>query len=390
MNISITDFKDILLSKSGGKPISKLSNFYSLLFQAMNKVKKNVDLPSAIRTTQLTNPIYSDITEYPLPTDIGLNAIIYLRPINPDNSYYDFTNLNTRQLLIEQKYNKTKRYTVRYKNGVPYLVIDEETTAPTLINACDSTTANGVAGVVGASTNVEVDTLQQFSGSGALSFTVGVGSSNGIDITGFTAVDLSSQKDILAYVYLPSITNVTGVKISLGQSIAAYNQASTNQDFFGAALKVGWNLIRIPKASFAVGAGSPTWGNVNFLRYEIVGTIVTPVSGFKLDSVVGQIGALYEIDYYSENNFVTAAGVYINKPTTDTDSIALTTADEQDLFTDQFIEIMAVDLKQQGATVDYQAYGGNNLKASYEMFKFKYPSQRQLVTTKYGSRPNIN
>lgn len=388
MQISITDFKDLMLSKAGGKPLAKISNFYSLLFQAMIKVKSNVDMPSMIRNVQLTNAVYTDVHQYSLPTDISLNGIIALRAIEPDDTFDDFKHLNMRQSLIEQKYGKLNRLAIRYTNGIPYLLLDTETTSPLVVNACESLTANGTPAVIGATTAIAVDDVQKISGDGSLTFTVGVGASNGIQITGMTAVDLSAKRDILAYVYLPTLTNVTGIKIGVGQNATAYYTSGTiTTDIFGNSLKTGWNLVKVVRTSMTVGAGVPAFTGVVYMRYEVIGTFAATVSDFKIDSVVGQIGALYEIDYYSEYGFKNIAGTYIVKPTVDTDYISLSTAEEINLFTDQFTEVMTADLKQSGAVSDIKVYGGEGLKVEYEKFKFKYPSQRQLATTTWANRP---
>lgn len=385
--INLTDFKDILISKSGGKPLGKVSNFYSIAWQAMNKVKKNVDLPSAMRTAQLTNPVYTDIQIYPLPADMGLNAIVNLRPIVPDSSYYDFANLNQRQLKNEIKFNNaSKLYGIRNINGVQYLVINDVTTTPVTIQACDSLTAGGAVAVLGVSTSLAVDPLQKIAGAGSFSFASGIGATNGLDGTLLAAIDLSEQRDIIGYAFLPTLTNISGVQFSLGQDNTNYFTGSTATDFFGNALALGWNLIRIPKTSFTVGAGAPTWTNVDYWKYQIIGTLAVATAGFRFDSFVANVGALYEIDFYSDYQFQTLAGTRIAKPTLDTDNIIIS-GDEIDLYTDQFIEIMSVDLKQQGVQVDLLQYGGNKLLNSYEMFKFKFPSQRQLMKTVYGANP---
>jgi hypothetical protein len=387
MSILVSQFKDVLLSKSGGKPLSKVANFNSILWQTMTKVKRNVDLPSAMRTVQLTNPVFTDVRQYPLPVDMALNSIVNIRPITVDTTYYDFTNLNQRQFNIEEKFDPTsKRYGIRNINGRQYLLINDETTSPTTINQGDSLTDGGVTSAYGASSGIYIDTLQKISGAGAIGFSAGVGGTNGVVGTLTTPVDLSNQNNFLAYVYIPSLTYVNGIRFALGQGAINVYLGTTAVDFFGNALAVGWNLINIPKTAFAVGAGSPTWSNVSYWRIEPIGTFPTTVSGFRVDSFVGQIGALYEIDYYSDYQFQNSDGSFILQPSSDTDRIVIS-GDEIDLFTDQFIEIMTVDLKQQGVQVDYQQYGGNKLLAAYEQFKFKFPSQRQLMKTTYGSNP---
>lgn len=391
--LTISSFKDILASKAGGKPISKIPNFYSMLYQAMIMVKGQVDLPSSIRTQQLVNPIYSDVDYYVVPADLGMMAIINLRPITPDGSYYDYSNFSQRQFTIENKFDTpnsfTRRYAIKYQDGTPYILISGIGEVPVVINNCESLTANGTWGALGVASNVELDTVQKYSGNGCISFKVNIGSAQGLQNSNMTAIDLTNEKDVFYAVYLPTITGVTGVRLGLGQSAGAYYTATSTVDFFGNTLHTGWNLISVPKTSFTAAIGSPTWTGVVFAQYEVLGTFAVGASGFKFDNLVANVGVLMEFDYYSDYSFASSSMAFKAIPTTDSDYIVMD-GTELPLLINQFTEIMAVDLKQAGASVDYSAYGGKNLKDQYDQFKIDYPSQRQLMITKYSGRPRFD
>lgn len=414
--ISITNFRNFLLSKTGGKPLSKVQNFYALLSETMLRCKAQVDFPSSIRTIQLTNPIYSDVNIYPLPSDISLNAIINLRQQPQNTNYYDFTNMNARQALIENKFNyvnnggagggigpngeilpatpgdfgrtQAPRLAIRYKNGVPYLFVDVQTTAPVLVNSCTSLTENGTVTGLANTYNVHIDMLQMMSQNGSIGFSAGIGTYNGIEIAGMQSVDLSEQLVLQAYVYIPSLTYLTALELRFGTDNLNYYSGQTTQDFFGNSLQVGWNLISIPIENFTP-TGSPDWSAVTFTSLVLQGNYIDPIVGFNVDTIVGNFGALFELDYYSDANFQSVTGTFKELPTTDTDYILLTTADEQNLFLNQMVEIITTDLKQSGASIDFQSYGGTRLQKEYDDFRIKYPSQRQLVTTQYHNRPYL-
>lgn len=386
--ITITDLKDILTSKAGGKPLSKIPNFYAMSYQAMLALKAKTDLPSAIRTAQITNPVYSDVKIYPMPTDAQLGAIFNLKQIPQDVTIYDYSRTNARQIALDGKYGTTKQIATKNIDGIEYLVIDVETTSPQVIHTCESTSANGTVTPYGVSTNLQVDTLQKIAGSGSLSFKNGIGSSNGLEFTNISPVNLATQNDILFYVYIPNTTNLSGLKMSLGQSSGHYFSGSIATDFFGNALKVGFNLVKIPKSAFSVGGGSPTWNGIIYARFELIGTFTTEVDGWRIDSLSAQVGSLFEVDYYSNLQFQNTSGVRIMKPTSDNDYIVLQD-DELDLYLGFLIEIIAVDLKQLGATIDVQQYGGSKLIDATNQFKLKYPSLRKLPTQSYGRRPLI-
>lgn len=391
--ITISTFKDILGSKAGGKPVSKIPNFYAMLYQAMLMVKSQVDLPSSLRTQQLVNPIYSDVDYYVVPADLGMMAIVNLRPITPDDSYYDYSNFSQRQFTIENKFdtatNFTRRYAIKYQDGVPYILISGIGEVPVVINNCESLTANGTWGAYGVASDVALDTIQKYSGSGCVSFKVNAGGAQGLQNSNMTSIDLTNENDIFYAVYLPTTTDVTGVRLSIGQSTGAYYTATSTTDFFGNALHTGWNLISVAKNTFSTGIGSPTWTGVIFARFEVLGTFATSITGFRFDNLVANVGTLMEFDYYSDYGFANSSMAFQAMPTSDTDYIAID-ATELPLLINQFIEIMAVDLKQSGATVDYSAYGGKNLKDMYDQFKIDFPSQRQLMITKYSNRPRFD
>lgn len=393
--ISITNFKDLILSKSGGKPVSKIPNFYSMLFEAMIELKSNVDLPSAIRTMSLPNPIYTDVDNYVLPSDIAINGIINVRPVdNTDLSYYDMTAIGQRQFKVEEKYRNSSStvfnptYAPRFNNGIQSLLLAATTTPPLLINNCESLTVGGTWALFGVAQDLMLDTFIKAVGNASIGFSCGIGSSNGVQVSGMPVVDITNQNDLLLFVNLPTVTGVTGLRYSVGQNTSNYYSGTVTTDFFGNPLQAGQNLIRIPKLSLAVGAGAPTY-LITFARLEVLGTFAAITTGFRVDNLVAQVGAMYEMDYYSDFQFVTAAGVRIVKPTIDTDNILLSN-DEIKLFKNQFVEIAAVDLKQSGAAIDVAEYGGNKLLRQYEDFKFKYPSQRKLITTQYANRPRFD
>lgn len=399
--ISITNFKDILASKAGGKPVSKIANFYSMCFEAMLEIKSNVDLPSAIRTVTLPNPIYTDVDNYVLPNDLTMNGIINLRPIdNTDLTYYDMTAVGQRQFKVEEKFRNnpagsgTPIYAPRFNNGIQSLYLLAKTTSPLLINSCESLTVGGTWAIFGTAQDLAVDSFVKAVGSSSIGFSCGIGSSNGVQVTSIPVVDITPENDLLLYVYLPSIANVTGLRYSVGQNASNYYSANVTSDFFGNALAAGWNLIRVPKSALTIGAGAPTY-LITFARLEILGTFAALTTGFRVDNLVAQVGALYEMDYYSDLQFLDVSGNRIAKPTTDNDNILLS-GDEINLYLAEFISIMVTDLKQAGAGVDQNKYGNRIFSRKgiafdrYDEFKIKFPSQRKLITTQYGNRPRFD
>lgn len=381
MNIPLSTLKNALLSKTGARALSSISNLNSVLYEVVSTIRSNVDLPSSIRVEQLTQPLYTSPNEYLLPDDCDLEAVIQLRPVTKDalQQYYNME--YPSQFLVERR---TNRLAVSHKNGKQYLLSSVPTTYPLVIHSCEDNSTNGVWSAGGNVTNVTVDTLQKIQGAGSISLDVGLLTNNYIENSTITSVDLSDYKAILFWVYLPSVPVVlTSFTLRLGQDSSNYYSASVSQTFFGTAISEGWNLFSIDTDSFAA-TGSPDWDGVVYSRFTINGNFTSALPGVKIDSIIANIGELFEIEYYSTYQFVGNTGARKLIPDASSDSIILHDK-EYPLFLRQFSEITGVDIRPASAGMEVSVYGGNSIQRMYQTFREKYPSRKMIQATDYGS-----
>lgn len=381
MNIPLSTLKNALLSKTGARALSSISNLNSVLYEVVSTIRSNIDLPSSIRVEQLTQPLYTSPNAYILPDDCDLEALIQLRPVTKDalQQYYNME--YPSQFLVERR---TNRLAVSHKDGKQYLLSSVATTSPVVIHSCEDNSTNGVWNAGGNVTNVAVDTLQKIQGAGSISFDVGLLTNNYIENTTMTSVDLDEYKAILFWVYLPSVpVALTSFTLRLGQDSSNYYSASVSQTFFGSALSEGWNLLSINKSSFAA-TGSPDWDGIVYSRFIIDGNFTSALSGVRLDSIIANIGELFEIEYYSTYQFVGNTGARKLIPDAASDSIILHDK-EYPLFLRQFSEITGVDIRPASAGMEVSVYGGNSIQRMYQTFREKFPSRKMIQATDYGS-----
>lgn len=381
MNIPLSTLKNALLSKTGARALSSIGNLNSVLYEVISTMRLNVDLPSSIRVQQLTQPLYTSPNAYILPNDFDLEALIQLRPVTKDvlQQYYNME--YPSQFLIERK---TNRLAISHKDGEQYLLSSVQTTAPITIHSCEDNTTNGTWVAGGNVTNVEADTLQKIQGKGAISFDVGNLTNNYIENTTITPVDLTPYKSVLFWVYLPSVPDgLTGFTVRVGQDSVNYFSGSVSQTFFGTAIAQGWNLFSIGIENM-VATGLPALSGVDYVRLTVDGNLSVATKGFKLDSIIANIGEMFEIEYYSTYQFIGLDGTRKIMPNQASDSIILHDK-EYPLFLRQFSEITGVDIRPASAGMEVSVYGGNSLQRQYMAFKERYPSRRMMQMTDYGS-----
>lgn len=381
MNIPLSTLKNALLSKTGARALSSINNLNSVFYEVVSTMRSNVDLLSSIRVQQLTQPLYTSPNAYILPQDFDLEALVQLRPVTKDTVQQYYNMEYPAQFAVERR---TNRLSIAHKDGDQYLLSSVITTQPLVIQSCEDNTSNGAWVAGGNATNVQADTLQKIQGRGSISFDVGLLTNNYIENTTISPVDVTPYKAILFWVYMPSVpTALTGFTVRLGQNDTNYYSASVAQTFFGTNITQGWNLFSIPTSNFTA-TGSPTWTGVDYCRFTVNGNFATAIAGVKIDSIIANIGELFEIEYYSTYQFVGIDGARKMIPNEASDSIILHDK-EYPLFLRQFSEITGVDIRPASAGMEVNVYGGNSIQRMYQMFREKFPSRKMIQATDYGS-----
>jgi len=380
MNIPLSTLKNALLSKTGARALSAITNLYSGMYETVSRMTMEVDLPSAIRVQTLSQPLYTQPNKYLLPSDMDLEALIQLRPVTLDQQQYYYTGLFPQQFLIERG---TGKLAIQHIDGNQYILSSVATMPPLVINNCEDNSTNGVWSGGGTVTNVVVDNLYKIQGLGSISFDSGVSALNFVENTTVTAVDLTDYRAILIWVYLPSApAALTGIGLRFGQSDANYYSGSTATNFYGQAFAAGWNLLKI-NLNAMTATGTPTLTGVVYLRVDLIGSLSAALLGVKIDSIIANKGEIFEAEYYSNSLFVGADGTRKLIPTADTDSLILSNR-EYPLFLSQFSVITGVDVRPSSASMEIGAYG-SKLPDQYQRFRENFPSRRMLFATDYSS-----
>lgn len=382
---TIAQIKTKIQSRLHGATLNQVSDFYTICQDAAEMMLSRIDPQETIRKTGLTNPVYDNTYDYALPSDFKSPA-----DLNPQANSDQINNSGLNRTYSRDFINRKKdnQFAIVWRDAVQFMRFSKKLSTPLLLDSADS--ADGwIPGGFTGSAYMYIDNYNYIAGSGSLlleKFNTGA---------------------------------VASVSVRIGSDSSNYYTKTVTIGHFE-AFKVGWNLLRFDLAT-ATEVGGPDIGVTSYLRvltntsggpfpylektltipvdlyqgnYTLDGKSIflycyfdslTDLSLTRLDNIVVSVGSLYDITYYSNNLFRTNAGVWITKPTIDTDIVNLSDASYK-IFEAEICRIIAQQIQGASGTFDY-AYWNTMLEGDsednsdrreglYDRYMRQYPSER--------------
>lgn len=327
LNVTLAQFKSDIASKMKGTSIRELNDFFATAAGAADRLVSRISPQETIRTVTMTTPFYDNINDYALVSDY--KRMIDIRPQanrqgQPGLSHYSET--TPRQFLERLDSNS---YSIRWNNMVRSLRAQRLPAGNVvLMDSFDNSTANGSWAVGGDASGLFTEALNFVEGNGSLGFNIsGVTGTSYIENLTAAVLDLSSylyEDASTLFIWIPTGSSalVTSFKLVRGSSSSAYKQATATTKLDGTAFTDGWNMVKFDWATAAT-TGSPDNTRNTYRKLTVTSTAGTAITGMLVDNWTNAMGELFEIEYYSEFLFRTAAGVWIATPTLDTDTICV-------------------------------------------------------------------
>ncbi len=398
MAYSISNATADLASILHGTNTNQINNINGLFNRAARQLLLDLDPQELIRFMPLTTPIYNQVYDYAVPTDLKGNKVIDILPIGTRNG----SSGSNSQEIYSQSYNQafeTAKYltnspilTVQFNSGVKTVrLASPQLPTPTLLNSASDITANGTWSTFGDASNLRVD-FQNFVGfGGSLMFDLAAaGSSGGIENSTMNQVNLSQyllQLNTFLYTYLPTASANTSINLRLGSSTSDYYSLSTSATQENTVFQTGWNLLNYPWGSMAV-TGSPDATKINYIRvtWNYDGTAQ---AGVRLNDIFSVLGLAFQMEYYSKFMFRNAGGTWIEAVTaTDGSDLINLDVESYNIYLNQ-VAYLAV---QQLQGVDALFFDANYFLQLYQeglkRYKSMYKSQVQLPQSTYYPLPN--
>ena len=343
LSISLSQLKIDITSKLKGTSIREIRDFYGTVTGAANRMLARIDPEETRRTTVITTPFVDNVQDYSLATDY--KRMIDIRPQanrTEEPGLSHFSQTTARQFNERLDPNS---FSIHWNNMIRTLRAQRLPKGNVMVmDTFDSLTGNGSWSVGGDASGLYVENVNFVEGNASLGFNLsGVGTAANIVNTTAAAVDMSALRynDIsFLFVYIPvgSSAQFTNFKLRRGSSASAYKEATATTKVDGTAFSDGWNFLKF-EWNTATTTGSPDDTLNTYRNFSITYTAGTAISGFLIDNWTDSLGTLYEMEYYSEYIFRTAAGAWISTPTLDSDLINIGPAAYEILKAEMMIDI---------------------------------------------------
>lgn len=358
---TIATFKDDLSRKLHGTDLSQLSkvtDVNSVIREAAGNVLAEIDPSETIRSSQITNAIHDRVYDYPLPSDLKGNKIVDLqRQVRRTNSD-SFNSLLTKEFDLYKELSNNMLQIVN-QDGIKSIRIRKVLTGRVVVDSVDSITGNGNWAVGDDATNLTVDSVNFVSGSASLNFDLDGSTTAGhLENSTLNSVDLTThdeQSSWFVWLFIPDPSAMTSVDLRWGNDTSNYWNRTVTAASDATAFRTGWNLLRFDWNG-ATETGTVDPATIDYLRVT-VNYDGTADTDFRLDTIVSSLGTIFDIVYYSKFLFQTSAGVYIEGPTADTDTINLDTS-SYNILLYETARMLAQELQGEDSVFDANYFAG--------------------------------
>lgn len=384
MSRTIGQVKTKITSGLHGTTLNKISDFYGLCEDAAELMLARIDPLETTRRASLVNAVYDNVNEYSLPVDFKSPADLEPQANTGNNNNSSLSRTFGREFKSRKKNNT---FAIAWREAVQFLRFRRSIRTPATIDKADSLTENGTWAVGGNASNLELDTFNYVAGIGSLSASV---SSPGA---------------------------VTNVSLRIGNNNTSYYTITVTAGHFE-AFQNNWNLLRFNLLGATL-TGSVDTTDMDYVRvtvnynsgqsayfektltngvdlsqnYMTAGAVflyfffdsITSLTLVRLDNIVAALGTLYDIEYYSNYLFRSAAGSWKGKPTIDTDLVNLSPTSYK-IFEAEISRIITQQVEGAMGVFDF-TYWDNHLEDEetglYAQYATQFPSERFDAQTSY-------
>jgi len=392
-DLTITRVKTDVAPKLRGTNVDRIPDFHGKCRQAAVNVISRLWSPETIRTSTIENAIYSDIYSYAINQDVRASkGVIDIRPIS-ERSRSDVTEARYHREFDVKRDEDT--FTIRTNNGLKTLELSKRIAPHATLHTLDSTTAGGTVTVTGDAQNLTTNSLHKIAGNNSLEFSLdGATGTGGIEIALSTARNLTDYKNLAAFFYwlsFSAVDRLTSVTLRWGSDSSNYHYATVTSPHNREAfvnnvfmhLKGDWRSAQT--------TGSPDAANIDYVAIIFNYTTGAAINNIRVDNITYSIGEVWELEYYSDAFFTSAAsGAYITEPTDDSDWLNIPT-EGYNIFLYELMTILIQELGQKAVTTNKRWFqeqlgGAGTISGLYTEFNNAYPCQAITPTQTYYNK----
>lgn len=356
LQITLAQLKSDITPMLKGTSLRQVTDFYGKAAAAANRMLARIDPAETRRTVTLSTPFWDNVNDYVCPSDY--KQMIDIRPTafpNRQNmpGQSNFSETTPRQFNIRLTANS---FSIRWNNMVRTLRAQQLPQGNvTTMDPFDPTISGATAVSVGTwspegdASGLYNEPLNYIYQSSSLGMNLS-GSTGNADIVNTTApaTDMSGlryEDTSFVFFYIPVgfSSRFQSFNLRRGSSALNYKQSSVTTKADGTAFSDGWNFLMFSWNSAST-VGTPDDTKNTYRRfgmtYDVSGANAgVAINGCLIDNWTDSLGTLYEAEYYSEYMFRTAAGVWISRPTLDTDLVNVSPSSYEIFKTEMMVDI---------------------------------------------------
>lgn len=387
--MTIEQLKARLSRKFSGSSLDDIEGIsdFSLFGEAASNVLSELDPYETVRIFRFNQ--FGSVYDYAAPSDLKGKKLIDPRPQDGRRNR-DFSQTYTKTFDRDKEFDFGK-VSVEMQDGNKVIRLSESGKGSAQTDDVSATTGWSAAG---GATNLEEDSIQRLDGSDTLRFDLGA-TGGYIENVSLDQMDLSTYEDTGSFfrkILIPSgAEDITSITLRIGSASGAY-WSITGEAQFG-SLKNGVNLVRFDWAN-ATETGSPDAAAVDYERLVFVTTAA--IADVRIGPLFARLPQPFEVPYYSNCLFKSAAGDWLTQPENDTDTIVLE-FEAQNIFFYECCVLVAEDLSLDEDAVKFRKKLGKdeqgNLTGSglYGNYKEDKPTEKLRPTSRYMNlRPRRN
>lgn len=380
--ITTSEFKTLVEGHLGGTNTARLKDYDTTLKMAMRMVLSKVDPKELITVTPLPSLVYDKVNDYALPSDVSHKGIIDIKRQGVD---LRSRNYGFHRGVVDfdmERGRSTGNFNIKYNRGIKSIRLSEPLREPLVVHNADGYNTNGTwEGDGSAVSGIATDSILYFAGIGSVRFNLSSTGSAYLEIDDMSSVNLSSIEDIgslFMLLYWPGAgSTLTSVDLRWGNNSSNYWNKTITAPHNESAFAQYLNILRFDWDS-ATEVGSPSSSTINYLRITL--TYTGAQNGVRFDNILGQLGASYELTYYSNYGFRTSAGVWTDTPSAD--GYINLEGDAIQLLLFQFMDLVQYEITRTNNKVVNKPLYGKELKDMYEEYAMNYPSEAIKMSSK--------
>lgn len=384
---SYTDFLNQVANSVPYKNITQSLTMRDILNRAVRDVRNEIDLNSLKRLSPVATRISNEIYDYACPSDLDGKSVIDIIPQINRKTWSDWSlcsaeEFDRRKRIEDSLFCVVDRDSIKKLRATIILGLNNENS--TMISPLDNVLENGQNWTaVGDATNLRRDIANYVNGSASLEYNIGSGGTTtaGIQHTNLSTFDLTDFLEagsVYIWAYITSATNLTNFILRLGSDTSNYYQITVTTTNDGSAFMTGWNLLRFD-FSQATTTGTPVNASCKYASiYMTKAAGKINENQYRFDMMKLTFGTIFNVYYYSNLPWKSAANALLANSTADTDTL-VADDDEYGLYIIKAKEYFFNELREYNQVTIH--------KSDYEVAKKAYlvknPSEAKVISSTY-------